>query len=327
MTIPANLTFTDVQTRVMNSLRIPTSNTTEATKIGYLINEVYRDIAAKQDWWWLLKWSPLNTSPQITSGTVALTQNSTAITFSTAPQQFSVNVSVAGFRLIIPGQANNPLASYRIATHVSGATAATLDGAYTDSTNAAIAFNLYQDTYSLPTDTQKVLAVRRYGEWASLRRVGIEEMNFYKQFDQTVHWPEAYAIFDFATIGDPTSARQIQFHPYPDKAYRTEVYYKQMLNTEVSGTTRFFIPDDFVQVLIYGALARGYPIFLNDKDRGTYYQTLFNDMMALMSAQQREYARDQAGVAPDDTYRVGRRPRRSGQVTLGSWFDRLPSVP
>src|SRR5690348_6662834 len=328
MTTPANLTYTDVQTRVANALRIPTSNTTEMTKIAGVINAVYRDVAAKKDWKQLIKRSVINTVAGITSLTASVTQNSTSGTFSSAPQSpTGTNVSVAGWVLIAPGNANDPDAVYRIATHTSGATAFTFDAAYTDSTNTAVGVRLYQDSYSLPADTNKVLNVKRFGEFQPMTRMGIEEFSMIKLSDQTASRPEMYAAFDYATTGDPTTQPQLQIHPYPDKMYRMEVFYKQMLNTELSGTTRPFIPDDFVEVIYYGALSRAYPIFMNDKVRGGYFLKLFNDTLALRPAQTKECDNDHPGVRPDNNYRRMSRRRRAGGYTLGSWFDRLPNRP
>ena len=326
MSNPANLTYSQIETRVMNQLRIPVTNTTEQAKIQALINEVYRDICAKQDWWWLWKYKVINTGPKITAGTVNLTQNSINITFSTAPQQFSVNANITGFALIIPAQANDPGAVYRIASQPLSTTA-TLDGAYTDTTNTTATFRLYQDSYALPNDVSKLLMVKRFGETQPIKLVGINDLSRVKLSDQTEGRPELVSIYDYQTTGDPTQVRMLQIHPYPDKAYRMEVWYKQSLNTELTGSTQPFIPDDYRQTLIYGALARGYPIFLNDMDRGGVFQALFNDLMALMSAQQKEYAHDQSGIDPSmGMYRKrNRRPRTA--FTLGNWFDRLPMQP
>ena len=328
MTTPANLTFTDIQTRVMNQLRLPTTNTTEATKVAAVINEVYRDIAAKQDWWWLMKRATITVTPKISTPTASVTLNSTTGTFSAAPQQNSANVSVAGFILAPQGVSGDVDALYRItSTHTAGATAFALESVYTNATSTALSIRLYQDGYALPADCSKVLNVRRYGRSLPLRRAGLEEMSWLKLSDRTEGTPEIYSVFDYATTGDPTTQRLLQIHPFPDDNYhRLEVYYKQNLNTELSSTTQPFIPDDFSQVLIYGTLARAYPIWLNDVERGKYFQTLFNDMMALMAAQQKEYAKDQSGVAPDNMWRGNRRRRSSGFV-LGSWFDRLPNQP
>src|SRR5947207_13992681 len=115
------MTYTQIETEVMNNLRLPVTNTVELAKVAGMINDIYRDLYVKHDWWFLVKFKAINTSPKVSAGTISVTQNSTAITFSTAPQQFSANVSVVGFVLIIPGQANDPDAVYRLESHVSGA--------------------------------------------------------------------------------------------------------------------------------------------------------------------------------------------------------------
>ncbi len=323
----ATLTFSDVQTRVMNQLRMPVTNATEAAKVAALINEVYRDIAAKQDWFWLLKRGVINCTPRILDTTVTLTLGSTSGTFSTAPQQNSSNVSVAGFVLSPDGSTEDTDALYRVATHTSGLTAFTLDATYTNATTTTGSVRLYQDSYALPTDTGKVLNVKRFGRSLPLRRAGLEEMSWRKLTDRSEGVPEVYSVFDHSTTGDPTTQRMLQIHPFPDDDYhRLEVFYKQTLNTEVSGAVRFLIPDDYSQVLIYGTLSRAYPIFMNDVERGKYFQQLFNDMMALMSAQQKEYASDKSGVAPDLGYRP-HRGRNRGRASLGRYFDTLPNNP
>ena len=43
----AALTYQDIETRVANQLRIPTSDTTQMTRIQAIINEVYRDVVAR----------------------------------------------------------------------------------------------------------------------------------------------------------------------------------------------------------------------------------------------------------------------------------------
>ena len=118
-------------------------------------------------------------------------------------------------------------------------------------------------------------------------------------------------------------------HPFPDIPYRVEVYYRQSGNIELSGTARPLIPDEYAQVLVYGALARGYPIFLNDTERGSYFQQLFNDIIGLMVAQARRHE-GHPQIAPRDSYRGFYRRGRGatpGRVDLGSTFDRWPSNP
>src|SRR6476469_772676 len=126
MTTPANLTYTDLETRVMNSLRIPVTNATQQTRIQALINAVYRDVCNKYDWSFLEKRTVVNTAPKITSGvqnvlgvtgpkSVSVTMGSMGITFSSAMPVAAG--SLTGWGLMVPGASQDGLAVYRIAGH------------------------------------------------------------------------------------------------------------------------------------------------------------------------------------------------------------------
>lgn len=320
----ASLSYTNIETRVMNQLRVPTSNTTEQTKIAALINEVYRDIGAKYpNWWWLRKRTVLSTVDDITTGTVDVTNNSTSITFSSAP---TPDLDTRVF--MVTGNTLDSGAVYRISAHTAGAAAATLDAVYTGATNATASYHVYGDALSLPTDLKDLLFIKRYGFLSPLQIISPEEMQTIKQYDASEGKPQVAAVLDFLTTGDPTTARRLVIHPYPDEIYRLEVDYTQSLNTELSGTTQPLIPDDFRQIIIYGALARGYPIFLNDIQRGQVFQGLFNDLLNLMVAVQRKHE-GLPMIAPRDSYRsFYRKGRRvtGAQVDLGAFFDRFPTA-
>src|SRR3990167_9792805 len=123
----ANLTYTDIETRVANALRIPVTNATEMAKIQNLINAVYRDIGSKRAWKWREKRQVINTVAKITTGTVSLTNGSTTVTFSSAP-----TVSVAGYVLLMTTDTKDSGVAPRISAHTASSTSATLDAAYTE---------------------------------------------------------------------------------------------------------------------------------------------------------------------------------------------------
>jgi len=324
--MPTLATNSVVLDAVMHDMRIPVSNLTERAKIQDVVSGVYADICAKQDWWWLQRTQAQNTTPKIDTGTVSLTEDSTTITFSTAPQQFSANVSVAGYVLSVPGSTPDALALYRIDSHTSGATTATIDAAYTGATDAAAAYRLYRVSYALAAGTAKLLQVRVFGWREPLQRVGIEDINFLQQTQQQEGKPRVYSVFDFVTPNAVSSQRMLQLWPFPDQAYRLEIWYKHQQQGDTS--TDLDLPMDFQQVLIYGALARGYAIFLNDLERSSFYQALFNDVIALMANQQREYASDHPGIAIDmRAYRNAPARGRGVRRSLGRFFDILPNVP
>jgi hypothetical protein len=310
----------------MNELRIPVSNLSERTKITRIVTNVYGDLCSKADWWWLLRQQSKNTRPKIDSGTVSVTEDSTAITFSTTPTEFSVAASVEGRVLVIPSSTPDSLAVYRIVSHTVGTTAAVLDAEYTGATDTAAAYRCYKTAYTVPTDCAKLLEVRRFGQRQPLEPMGIQDLNYLYQTQQQEGKPLAYSIFEFVTPDDPSSARLLQLWPFPDNAYRIELWYKHLQAGDV--TTDLDLPIDYQQALIYGGLARGYPIFLNDLERGAFFQGLFNDVVALMTTQQREYASDKPGIKTDmrsyrQTSSRGRWPGRG----LGNYFDVLPNVP
>lgn len=331
MTTPANLTYTAIETRVANQLRIPTSNTTETAKIAALINEVYRDIYVKQDWHFLVKRAVINTTIVYEGGTASVGTSSVGVTSTSVTLSSAPSTGYGAFTdrsFYVTGNTADSGAIYRISSHTAGGTAVVLDAGYTGAQSTAAAFKVWQDTYSLAGDVGKLLKVKRFGREQPLWRISPEEMGDLKtrQYSRAGK-PEAYTVLDFATTGDPTSARSLVLWPFPDDEYRLEYFYKQQLNTELSSTTQPFLPDEYRQILVYGALARGYPIFLADTERGLYFQGLFNDMLNLMTANHREYTQDRPQFAPREADRTRFAQRRGTRTSLGSYFDIFPSEP
>ncbi len=318
----ASLTFANVETRVANQLRLPTSNTTEMTKLDAIINMVYREIGARTDWYWLLKRTVINTVDDYSTGTVNVTSGSTSVTASA-----TISASKAGQKLLITGDTVDSGAVYRITSHTAGTDAITIDAAFTGATNTTASYHIYQDTYDLPADLGAVVNITRYGYEEPLRIIPVEEMHRLKSWDLTSWKPHTAAIFDYDTTGDPTTQRQLIVHPYPDDTYRLEIHYRQALNTEVSSSTRFHFPDDWIHVLDYGVLARGYPIFLNDAERGVYYQGLFETELQRMVGRLREWD-GYPHITPDDVHRgFYRNDRTRGRSSLRSYFGRVPYNP
>jgi hypothetical protein len=145
--------------------------------------------------------------------------------------------------------------------------------------------------------------------------------------DRSEGQPQWWAVFNFDTDGDPTTQPMLVIHPFPDDTYQLEISYKQVLNTEVSGSTRLHIPDDYLHVLEWGVLARAYPIFQKDYNAGQLFKQDYADALNLMVAQDRANE-EPYQVVPADQYRsFYRRSRRitPANADLGSYFDRWPT--
>ena len=131
------------------------------TKVIDYINRVYRTLSTGaseflpeyvEDWWWMRQEASILLEPVYDTGTVAVIQGSTAITFSPAPAD-----SQAGRRLRIKS-GSAPPDLFVIATHTAGAGPAVLDGAYTGETNVAASFDSMKVEYALSAAVQVLMS-------------------------------------------------------------------------------------------------------------------------------------------------------------------------
>lgn len=319
----ATLTHAQLLTRIANRLRIPTSDTTTTAKIEAVMNDAYRQIAALYDFWWLYDRQVIVTSAPITTGTISVTNASTSATYSDAPTP-----STAGRVLHIPSNTTELYLS-RISAHTAAATALTLESAYTGDDDTDATFTVWQDRYDLATDCGKVLWIRRTGYTQPLQIISPEEMIRLKGWDTSEGPPHVATVLGFDTEGDPTTQKQLHVHPYPDDTYTLEVWYRQALNTEVSSSTRYLIPDDFIHVLEFATMADSYLYFLNDAERGAFYERKYQDALKVMVARHREHEGNPQITAADHYRSFYSRRRRVTPATadLGSYFDRYPTIP
>lgn len=316
------LTTANVMTRIMNALRLPdTPGSEQYTRALGLLNIVYRDIMGKYVWFWLVKRQTFNTTAKYTSGTITLTASSTYATLSGPSTE-----SLVGRKLVMPGSASDSFAVYRISTHSAGTSELQFEGAYTGQSLASSSFNIYKDEYLFATDCSSVLFMSRFGFQDKFEIIEPEDMMIVKQTDTGEGNPQIASIFDFSTSGDPTTQKVVTLHPYPDLAYRVETRYKQGGNAELSGTARPLIPDEWINVLIYGTLSRAFSIFHNDAQNASIYTQYFNEVLNLMITQQRRYE-GLPNFTPRDAYRqfYSRGHMVSpGTMDLGTFFDRWP---
>ena len=106
------------------------------SEIDPTINEV---------WWWLRKDTQgvLTLNPVIDAGTISVTNNSTSVTFSSAPA-----ASMAGRHFKVDDHAD----VFIISAHTAAASGATLESVYTGDTDAAASFKSMELDYDLASD-------------------------------------------------------------------------------------------------------------------------------------------------------------------------------
>lgn len=154
----ANLKFSsDLINDALFRANEPTDGTSdyESQALVYL-NRAYQviwnggqefDPELNEKWWWLRKTTPgtLTLEPYRTTGTVTVTQNSTSITFSSAP-----SASVANWHFKVDGTAD----VFRISSHTAASTSATLDSVFTSDSGDGSGKNykLFKVEYDLASD-------------------------------------------------------------------------------------------------------------------------------------------------------------------------------
>lgn len=165
------------------------------------VNRVYRELinggssfvsGLREDWWWLHNESTVTLEKVITSGTVAITENSTAINFSIAKSP-----SVQGWHI----RFNNTGPCYKIATHTNGATAATLDSVFAGTTAGTASYELFKIDYALAADVGYIKSPMRSSEEDTI--TGIDETRLARDFPLSRiegGTPQAFAQIGASTV-------------------------------------------------------------------------------------------------------------------------------
>ena len=195
------------------------------TKTIDYLNRVYMTLASGaseflpeyvEDWWWMRSEGVLTLEPPITTGTVAVTDGSASITFSSAPA-----ASVAGYRFKVEGHPE----VFKIATHTGGATAATLDSVYTGDDATAAEYKLMKVEYSLDSSVEAVIGPMT-GFRNNPRIIGLspERMDeLYPLPDLTTGIPRAFSLENTQTVRFSHGGRT------DGKSMRVEYRYRQSI--------------------------------------------------------------------------------------------------
>lgn len=169
-----------------------------------------------EDWWWLRESGVLTLIPAVTTGTVALTQGSAAITFSSPPA-----LSSQGYRLRVAGHPE----IFSILTHAGGVGAATLDSVYTGPTLPLAAFTLMKVEYDLDAAVASITGPMigfRYNP--SIEGLSPERMDvMWPLGELTTGIPQAFALEDNDRVRFSHGGRTDGFSMRVEYRYRPKV--------------------------------------------------------------------------------------------------------
>lgn len=269
------MTFLDLRKRIAEMLGLNQSDTTTDTFLKEWVNDSYRFIAGIERWPWIIQNDILQTTPDITTGTVSVTNDSAAITFSSGPTP-SVAVD---FRI----QFGDSDDWYDITSHTGGATAATLADVFLGTTNGVQTYILRKVYYDLPDDFDRMTSVRQSRTDVKLEPIDFRFKDKILPDPTEVDEPTFYSVIglqpDAAVTVDPQY--RLVFFPTPNVEMNIDIrYYKRI--TALSGDTDVPItPIQWHSIFIFDVLDRYGYTFLDDTRR-TEVRAVKNEILDQM---------------------------------------------
>lgn len=218
------------------------------TYFGRWLNRAFRRIAYAYPWESMRSRQSVQTAAPYATGTVAVTNASTALTFTGSTL---VSGMAARKFTLAYGQP-----AYRISTVNTGAGTAVLSDAYTGSTASGASFVIFQDEYDLVATTHSVEEAILYdatgGTWPLVFANRIDADNV-DSVGRSSGRPYFYTLAVSTTAGTP----RVRFLNVPDNVYRAEFVYQKTwtdLSADADLYTTHGLPVDVEELALDRAL-------------------------------------------------------------------------
>lgn len=286
--------FSVIQARVAQETGLDV--TADTTAIKAWINQAYKHVNGIFNWPWLLKHGTIQTTADITTGTVSINAASTSLTFSSAPASSVANQYMIQFT-------DESDDWYIISAHTGGQTSATLSVAFNGSSNISGASYILRKVFtSLPSDLDRIVDLRQARTDTKLGAVDIRTFDRYLPDPTATGDPMYYYLSGLDTSG----YWQIGLYPIPTSTENIQVRYLKIPSDLSADADLPVIPEKYHDILVYGALYMfGHPYIDDDRYKLALqrYSDLLNEMKLTYNP-----VPDQANVLqPWDS-----RPRRIG---------------
>lgn len=291
-------TFDDIVDAVRDELKIQSGDAVSITRIKRNVNMAYlQRVVPFKRWPWLSTSFDLSLPAYINTGTVSVTEDSTTITFSSAPA-----VDLDGYWFSVDGSQKR----YRISAHTAASTTATLEVAYTDDTDTGLSFKLWKDSVELASTVRETVEVTRDDQFPPLESVGLQE--FRRRVNQNPKLEGPPQIYHTQLETDGTRTMMV----WPALQNTKQTLHVDAIRTVSpleNDSDEPLIPPHWRHVLVYGALASSWVRERNDAT-ATINEQLFRETLTQMAGKV-EDSIDTPILAPSRQYlAVKRRPRR-----------------
>jgi hypothetical protein len=292
--------FEDIYTAIHEELKVQLTDGTTLGRTKRDINMIYLNhiIPFKPSgWWWLKKEQDVQTHAKITTGTITIVDDSTTVTFSSAPA-----VSVANYYLKVQGYDE----VIEITAHTAAATTATLKSAWRRGNITAQSFVVWKDFIALDSDMKETTLVTHEKMGSPMDAVNYLRFKDFRVRQPDFNgYPTIYTTEDF----DSDGSRLLRWYPACDTTRHT------LHVTGVQEATRLsddadepLMPVEDRIAIFYGACARGWARQGNEARHNTNWG-LFQDKLKSMAGKTQD-APMTTQLQTDTDYLLNKRYRR-----------------
>ena len=214
----------------------------------WLINEAMSDLIYVHDWPWRRKTDVGQTVAPYSTGTVTATLGSTTVTGSGT----TWTSAMVGRKFRVDGD----LDFYTVSAFTS-TTSITLADAYVNATVSGSAYEIYQDTYALAADMDRIVGLQVQDPDTQVIFASDQELYDHFPNPQSEAAPDTAVVYQQNTSGN----WQVQFYPIPSDLIQFQYQYYARL-TELSAdaddmTTVNLIPLKLHQLVIWRSYLLG----------------------------------------------------------------------
>lgn len=293
--------YLDIQNAILEELKIPATDGVTLARVKRDINMIYLNhvIPFKpRAWWWLELKEDITTYEKLETGTVALTEDSTTITFSSAP-----TIDLDGYHVKLAGYPD----ILKISSHTASSATATLEKAWCNATVSGQSYKAWKDYASLNEsmkDVVQVLHDRRSHPLDLVSNVKFSELK--QRYPDTEGHPRILNTGDFDSSGN----RIIRWYP---SCWDTRVVLHIEGRTEATALSADadepLMPVEDRIVIYYGACSRAWARERNESEASKNWN-LFMQKLAEMAGKSGD-APQVTEISTDPDYLVRKRYRRT----------------
>lgn len=249
------------------------------TRLGRWINRAQDEFATAWDFTFNEQLDIIQTTADISTGTVSVVSGATSITLSSGPAD-----SVTG-RFIKFGSASD---WYEITAHTAGSTTATINPAYSGTTLPGSDYIIRRFRYSLASNAFTIMDAKIAYNVNILKSMSETRMDLLSQMTSGTGTPTAYFLTTPASDGSP----RIGFYPNPDGVYNVYIREKFKMATLSADSDTSIIPGPYHDTVVTLASYYGF-LKLNSMDRAVMVYREYNDSMREI---QSKYLQDKGRV-------------------------------